>query len=158
MGYLRGFGVMDDTRQDYSNQFGFGFLQNDVQNFHNEYGLGQDDGTGAGDGSDDEVDVEDPVTTPFVPYGPSVPSGLMNTTPTPVSATTPVSSGSSSSGSSLSSAQLDAALTQLLQGGTKIAQIATGTTGSLQVTSNELLIGAAILAAIFIVPAVLSKK
>ena len=57
-----------------------------------------------------------------------------------------------------SAASIASDISQLLAGGVKIAQIATGTTGSVTLTSNELLIGAAILAAIFIIPAALSKK
>jgi hypothetical protein len=155
MGYLRGFGA---------------------------YGLGQDDGTGAGDGSDDPIDIEDPtsitggaVIPPGTVYGPSTPSGLApgSTLPADSSAvsafcssqgetynpSTDLCNVTTSSGSgTINASQLDAALTSLLTGGTKIAQIATGTTGTLQVTSNELLIGAAILAAIFIIPAALSKR
>lgn len=49
-------------------------------------------------------------------------------------------------------------ITALSAAGQKIAQIATGQTGSLLLNSNTLLIGGAILAAILIIPAIVSKR
>lgn len=141
------------------------------------YGLGQDDGSDSEEDDSYDTTTDTSITGGSVipagtVFGPSVPSGLNTSTPAAdassvsafcssqgetYNATTDLCNVTTSSGSgTINASQLDAALTQLLNGGTQIAKIATGTTGSLTVTSNELLIGAAVLAAIFILPAAFS--
>ena len=138
-------------------------------------GLGQDDGAGyddSGDGGDDgstvtvgtaanpiTVSGQGPIPVSTIPAYTCADGGVV-TDPSYCAENTPsVGGGSSSSSGSLNTAALDSALATLLQGGTTIAKIATGQTGqSVSITSNELLIGAAILAAVFILPAMVSKR
>jgi hypothetical protein len=153
MGYLRGFGAL---------------------------GLGQDDDSEEDDSYDTSGDTSitgGSIIPAGTIFGPTTPSGLTPAGSNPPAAdastvsafcssqgesynpSTDLCNVTTSSGSgSINASQLDAALTSLLNGGTKIAQIATGTTGSISLTSNELLIGGAILAAVLILPALLGKK
>jgi hypothetical protein len=70
----------------------------------------------------------------------------------------PNSTSSSTSAGSGIPAAIASDITALSAAGQKIAQIATGQTGSLTLNSNTLLIGGAILAAILIIPAIASKR
>jgi hypothetical protein len=138
-------------------------------------GLGQDDGAGyddSGDGGDGGSTVtvgtatnpitvagQGPIPVSTIPAYTCADGGVVTDASYCAENTPSVGGGSSSSSGSLNTAALDSALATLLQGGTTIAKIATGQTGqSLSITSNELLIGAVILAAVFIVPAMVSKR